>query len=301
MTDTPSLALLKGQNSDAPVQEDVGNDGPIDAVEDIKKASAKALEVLLKDNDTTPPAGWSSLSLADKRAWVLAKFEADNAEENAATDVGDDATVGQAAAPEKPAKAAKGKGKKSKGEPVTVEAIADASGGLPVEQDQVTDATDAPGSAEAPPFDPDPPAPVSHEVTDEAEQIAKAKSKGKVKKKGQEVALAAKEGEILPADPIKDIVHEVENMDKKTALELVVELNEQADIAFFRLGGILSLVSSNGWWQTEDNKYPTFRAYIEQEHGLEYRKATYWIAIYNALAKSPTSPGRRSRQSAGPS
>ena len=109
MTDTPSLALLKGQNTDASAQEDVGQDGPIDAVEDIKKASAKALEALLKDNETPPPEGWAGMKLADKRAWVLAKFEADNAEENAATSIGDDATVGKAAAPEKPAKAAKGK------------------------------------------------------------------------------------------------------------------------------------------------------------------------------------------------
>lgn len=289
MTDTPSLALLKGQNTDAAAQEDAGQDGPIDAVEDIKKASAKALEALLKDNETPPPEGWATMKLADKRAWVLAKFEADAASEAAGEAVGDDATVGalsgktSVADPATQTGPKKGKGKKAKEpDPNAVKAAEP-------EQDQGTDVDEAPGSAEDPPFDPDPatpPGPTAEQLAKEAAEANPKPAKGKGKKKGQDVALAPKTGEILPADPIKDIVHEVENMDKKTALELVVELNEQADIAFFRLGGILSLVSANGWWQTEDNKYPTFRAYIEQEHGLEYRKATYWIAIYNALAKS---------------
>jgi len=292
MTDTPSLALLKGKNADIPAAEDAGQDGPIDAVEDIKKASAKALEHLLKENETPPPEGWVAMKLADKRAWVLAKFEAEAASQSAAEAVGDDATVGQtSAATDAPAPQTKpkGKGKKAKEpEAKTVEQIADANGGLPVaEQDQGTDADEAPGSGEDPPFEADPPAePAATQLAAEAAAANPKPAKTKGKKKGQELALAPKEGEILSADPIKDIVHEVENMDKKTALDLVAELNEQADIAFFRLGGILSLVSSNGWWKTEDNKYETFRAYIEQEHGLEYRKATYWIAIYNALAKS---------------
>ena len=253
----------------------MGHDGPIDAVEDIKKASVKALEALLKENETPPPEGWAGMKLADKRAWVLAKFEADAASESAAAEVGDDATVGQTSAHcRRSPPRARARARRPRRARTGCVAAAP-------EQDQGTDADEAPGSAEDPPFEADPPA-QAEAAAAEASKPAKAKGK----KKGQDVALAPKSGEILPADPIKDIVHEVENMDKKTALELAVELNEQADIAFFRLGGILSLVSANGWWQTDDNKYPTFRAYIEQEHGLEYRKATYWIAIYNALAKS---------------
>jgi hypothetical protein len=267
MTDTPSLALLKGQ-------EDMGKDDPIDAVEDIKLASAKALEVLLADNDTPIPEGWGGMSIEQKRAWVLAKFEENGAEQQPASAP---AAEAPAAAPAK----TKAKGKKAKGD-ATVTAPADPELAAALEKTPAEQPQSVETKAEDPPFAADPPKEAAP-----AEQPAEEPKKGKLKKaKGTEIALAPKEGEIIEPDLIKDIVHEVENMEKKTALELVVELNEQADISFFRLGGILSLVSANGWWQNEEKQYKTFREYIEKEHGLEYRKATYWIAIYNALAKS---------------
>ena len=293
MTDTPSLALLKGQNADTPT-EDAGIDGPIEQVQDIKKASAKALENLLTDNDTTPPAGWSSMKLAEKRAWVLAKFEADAASEDTGTSQGDDATLDQTSGGAK-ASASSGtppappttvpkekKSKKAKAD-AAPQAIVDPTAQPVAEQDQGIDAAEAPGVAEDPPFDT---GTTTNTVTETVPAAPTKPAKAPKAKKGTAVANTTKSGEIVEPDLLQDIVHEVENMKKDKALELVADLSEQADIAFFRLGGILSLVSANGWWQTEDNKYPTFRAYIEQEHGLEYRKATYWIAIYNALANS---------------
>jgi hypothetical protein len=144
MTDPLSLTLLKGQNADAP-PEDPGVDTTIDQVEDILTASVKALENLLKENETAHPEGWAEMTLGAKRAWVLGKYEADA-----------DATAGKAedppftpdppkpaaeAAP--PAKPAKGKKAKAD-EPKTKPAAAAAP-----EQDQGTDVDEAPGPAEA--------------------------------------------------------------------------------------------------------------------------------------------------------
>ena len=110
----------------------------------------------------------------------------------------------------------------------------------------------------------------------------KPKSKGKGKKKGAEVAQAAKEGEIIEPDVLQDMVHEIENLKEEKAHKLISELMEETEVTFFRLGGILSIVQANGWYAP----YASFREFIEQKHGLSYRKAIYWIEIYNRLSNS---------------
>jgi hypothetical protein len=71
-------------------------------------------------------------------------------------------------------------------------------------------------------------------------------------------------------------------MKEKDAKELVHTLREQTEVTFFKLGGVLSVIQSNGWFEP----YASFREYVEKEHGIEYRRAVYWTAIYNALAES---------------
>jgi hypothetical protein len=109
----------------------------------------------------------------------------------------------------------------------------------------------------------------------------KAKSKGKGKKKG-EVIEAAKVGEIMEPDVLQDMVHEIENLKEEKAHKLISELMDETEVTFFRLGGILSIVQANGWYAP----YASFREFIEQKHGLSYRKAIYWIEIYNRLSNS---------------
>ena len=108
----------------------------------------------------------------------------------------------------------------------------------------------------------------------------KAKGKGK---KGKAVEVStSKSGEIVGADVLQDIVHEIENMKEKEALAQIGLLTEQTEMTFFRLGGILSLVQSNSWY----TPYTTFRQFVETEHGIGYHKATYFIQIYNCLVES---------------
>jgi hypothetical protein len=115
------------------------------------------------------------------------------------------------------------------------------------------------------------------------ENPVEKKTKGKKSKKtGADVAIAAKEGEIVEDDLIQDLVHEIENMKEKPARQLVAELAETAEVTFFKLGGVLSVIQAHGWHEP----YASFREFVEKEHGLAYRKATYWIEIYNCLAQA---------------
>jgi hypothetical protein len=113
-----------------------------------------------------------------------------------------------------------------------------------------------------------------------AEASKSGKKKSSAKKK--DLALAPKEGEVLDPDVIQDAVHIIENLKKEPALKLIQDLIEQGDVTEFKLGGVLSLVQANGWYAP----YASFREFVEKEHGLHYRKATYLIEIYNRLGQS---------------
>ena len=83
-------------------------------------------------------------------------------------------------------------------------------------------------------------------------------------------------------DLIIDIVQTVENLKEKEARELVVQLCEGAEFTFFKLGGVLSVIQANGWYEP----YASFKDYVETERGINYRTARYWISIYNGIVES---------------
>lgn len=132
------------------------------------------------------------------------------------------------------------------------------------------------------------------ETTPEPAKTAAAKTetpKDEVKKgekkptKGKAVATAPLQGEIVHPDQLTDIVFQIENLKEKEAKTLVGQLADSADFTFFKLGGVLSKIQSDGWYAP----HASLREYIENEHGLNYRRAMYWISIYDALvaAKVP--------------
>lgn len=117
-----------------------------------------------------------------------------------------------------------------------------------------------------------------------AEEPAKEEPK-KASAKGKAVAKSTtKSGEVQAKgdDVLSDLIHEIETMQEKQARLLVKELSEQTEVTFFKLGGVLSVIQANGWYEP----YASFREFVEKEHGLHYRKATYWVGIYNNLAES---------------
>jgi len=115
------------------------------------------------------------------------------------------------------------------------------------------------------------------------EEQKAAPKKGKASK-SKAVAEAPKSGTIeTPGeDLLSDLVHEIENMKEQEARKAALELNNETELTLFKLGGVLSVIQANQWFEP----YATFREYVEKEVGLNYRKATYWTAIYNHLAES---------------
>lgn len=122
--------------------------------------------------------------------------------------------------------------------------------------------------------------PAAHDA--QTDQAA-AKPPAKAKKAGKSKAVApsnAKTGEVMEPDVLSDLIHEIENMKEKDAREIIVSLSEQTEVTMFKLGGVLSVIQANSWFEP----YASFREFVEKEHGMHYRKAMYWVGIYNALA-----------------
>jgi hypothetical protein len=87
-----------------------------------------------------------------------------------------------------------------------------------------------------------------------------------------------------PLDMIVLTAHEIENLKEDKAFKMIPQLLNNIDHDYFRLGGVLSLVQAQGWYM--DKNYENFRAFVEAETGILYRKAMYLIQIYNGLVES---------------
>lgn len=85
-------------------------------------------------------------------------------------------------------------------------------------------------------------------------------------------------------DLIVTTVHEIENMKEEKAFKLVPQLLNNIEHDYFKLGGVLAVIQAQGWFM--DKGYENFRAYVESECGIKYRKACYLIEIYNGLVAS---------------
>jgi len=134
---------------------------------------------------------------------------------------------------------------------------------------------------------------VEEEVTQPAEAstavstaLGEAKDAKKTAKKTpaktSAAAKAALSGEVLPPSELSDLVHDIENLVEKDAKEMASKLSDASDFMIFQLGGVLSVIQSNGWFAP----YANLKEYVEKAHGILYRKAVYYIKIYNGLVES---------------
>lgn len=125
------------------------------------------------------------------------------------------------------------------------------------------------------------------EEQDEAEAAPAPKTVTKtvVKSKAKAPAVAAVEEKTTDdEDLIVKTAHEIETMKAERAFTLASTLQDKIEHDAFRLGGVLSVIQSQGWFM--DKGHETFRSYVEAEAGVEYRKAMYLIEIYNGLVES---------------
>ncbi len=265
-----SLSLLAGGKSavgDELKKPDIEAQAPAvdeitEAEVDIDVMTSEQLDALVKKEKVKTPTGWAKLAVQAKRDWLYAQYapKADEAGDGAAAEAGVAtesaaelaAETKMSAEPSETAKA------KPKAEPNVIAAI--------VPKDETESGVELTKA-------------INETVAeDKGTEVAIAKPKGKAKA----VAKAALNGEVVSPDALTDLVHEIENLKEKQARELVGELAEQAEVTFFRLGGVLSVVQANGWYKP----FASFREFVEKEHGIHYRKATYWVGIYNELAES---------------
>ncbi len=115
------------------------------------------------------------------------------------------------------------------------------------------------------------------------ETVTKTESKAPVK------LTAAKRKKILaipdlPSDAIGETCQAIESLQAKEALPLAKQLIESNDYNEFKLGGILAVIDVNSYWK--ESGHENFKAFIEAEFNLQYRKAMYLMNIYNCLVES---------------
>jgi hypothetical protein len=237
------------ETSDEPIDLDVMTSAQIDA--------------LVKKENIKPPVGWSKFAVQEKRDWLYQNVDASQK-----VDVEDEAGNGVELT-------------KAIDETLTETNIAPVAEAKPVEVKAPkvkAKLTPIPISgavlAEA--------AVAAAEAATQTEPVTESKSTAVVTKPKGKAAKAAMGSEIMPPDELSNVVHEIENLQEKQACELVGELAEQAEVTYFRLGGVLSRVQQNAWFKP----YSSFREFVEHKHNINYRKATYWVGIYNELAES---------------
>lgn len=78
---------------------------------------------------------------------------------------------------------------------------------------------------------------------------------------------------------ILDIAHEVESLTKTKALNEADRLAENIEVNYFKMGGILKLITDNSWFEG----YDSFDDFVEEKYGFADRKARYLISIYDNL------------------
>lgn len=104
----------------------------------------------------------------------------------------------------------------------------------------------------------------------------------------QEAKADTTEAQSMASEESEDLIvktaHEIENLKEEKAFKLVPQLLNNIDHDYFKLGGVLSVIQSQGWYM--DKNYENFRAFVESECGIQYRKAMYLIQIYNGLVES---------------
>jgi hypothetical protein len=68
-------------------------------------------------------------------------------------------------------------------------------------------------------------------------------------------------------------------MTKTKALNLAETLAEDIEVNYFKMGGVLKLISDNSWFEG----FPAFDDFVFEKYGFKGRKAAYLISIYDNL------------------
>lgn len=84
-------------------------------------------------------------------------------------------------------------------------------------------------------------------------------------------------------DLITQTVLMVQSLTQEEALQMAIEMAQNVDYSYFKLGGVLSTIQHKGWWK---GTAESFNQFVENEYGFKYRKAAYLISIYAELVEA---------------
>ena len=107
------------------------------------------------------------------------------------------------------------------------------------------------------------------------------KSKAVLKKTVKKMVTAKESSDLIAA-----ISHQMESLTKDEAFGLVDSLLNTADEYDIRLGGALSAIIKNKWYQKDDEDKTLFDEFILKTYGFKGRKARYLASIYDDLIES---------------
>lgn len=106
--------------------------------------------------------------------------------------------------------------------------------------------------------------------------VSKAKAKAKAKP--------------AVANVFEEVSSELSALDAETAETEIDRLQSEGELNNFKLGGVLYFVNANSWFAEQG--FESFKAYCEERHGVQYRKAMYLIKIYEELTESGVDYGQ---------
>ncbi len=112
----------------------------------------------------------------------------------------------------------------------------------------------------------------STETIKDGNEVIKFDNLKVIPKANKSINLFASEGIVLS------------NLSEENAMTLVNKYSNESGLSYFKLGGILSTMQSEGWFMNKG--FDKFQHYVEQDVGIHYRRAMYFIKIYNNLLES---------------
>ena len=80
----------------------------------------------------------------------------------------------------------------------------------------------------------------------------------------------------------KDLVHEIETLNKEDALARLAKLEDKQAMTYFEIGGVLSVIHHNKFY----DPYDSFDEWVENKAGMKRAKARMLIQIYKAITNS---------------
>lgn len=85
----------------------------------------------------------------------------------------------------------------------------------------------------------------------------------------------------LTGDWLQDTHMVIENLQQHEAVNQLTNLTDQSDRSWYCIGGILSQIRDNQWWQIKG--YASFDDFVEDELGIAKARAASWMRNYRAV------------------